>query len=175
LICSLTQAELQVFRERNYPIENPPRNVEDAVKFAKDIKAQNSTSPSASLYPYLRDKKVVKTFIIVTDEEENTSCNSESSYWGTDITKDNFFSDLYKQYIEQVSPAKLIFISFTDPNKDGMMVSALKKVIGETKVQEFVDVYKFSIKNPDLKRLDFILSKLARQVISEILDDMVVV
>lgn len=38
------------------------------------IKADNCTTPAASLYPYFKQKKIVKTFVIVTDEGENGEC-----------------------------------------------------------------------------------------------------
>ena len=41
------------------------------MQLSREIKADNSTNPAASLYPYYEEKKVVRTFVIVTDEEEN--------------------------------------------------------------------------------------------------------
>ena len=38
----------------------------------------SSTAPAASLWPYYERKEVIKTFIVVTDEEEN--CDSHG-YW----------------------------------------------------------------------------------------------
>lgn len=40
--------------------------------------ASGGTTPAASLHPFYRDKEVVKTFIVVTDEEENGLCQNES-------------------------------------------------------------------------------------------------
>ena len=34
--------------------------------------ADGMTAPAASLWPFYEKKEVVKTFVIVTDEEENT-------------------------------------------------------------------------------------------------------
>ena len=42
---------------------------------AVEITATGDTSPAASLWPFYERKEVVKTFIIVTDEEENTDCH----------------------------------------------------------------------------------------------------
>jgi hypothetical protein len=39
------------------------------------IRTGGSTAPAASLWPFYEAKQVVKTFIIVTDEEENGSCH----------------------------------------------------------------------------------------------------
>lgn len=46
---------------------------QQALEMAMTIKTQGSTAPAASLYPFYERKEVVKTFIVVTDEEENTS------------------------------------------------------------------------------------------------------
>lgn len=42
---------------------------------AVEITATGGTSPAASLWPFYERKEVVKTFVIVTDEEENTVCH----------------------------------------------------------------------------------------------------
>ena len=42
---------------------------------AVQITAQGGTSPAASLFPFYERKEPVKTFIIVTDEEENQPFN----------------------------------------------------------------------------------------------------
>jgi hypothetical protein len=38
---------------------------------ATNMKADGQTAPAASLWPYYQSKKVVRMFIIVTDEVEN--------------------------------------------------------------------------------------------------------
>jgi hypothetical protein len=45
--------------------------VSDVLEIAYMTKASGSTSPTASLVPYYDRRKVIKTFIIVMDEEEN--------------------------------------------------------------------------------------------------------
>ena len=47
------------------------------MELAATMKATGGTAPAASLYPYYQDKKVVKTFIVVTDEEENQGFQNE--------------------------------------------------------------------------------------------------
>ena len=42
---------------------------------AVTVTARGGTAPAASLYPFYKNAEVVKTFIVVTDEEENQSCN----------------------------------------------------------------------------------------------------
>lgn len=43
------------------------------LRLAVTVKTTGATAPAASLYPFYEKKEVVKTFIIVTDEEENNS------------------------------------------------------------------------------------------------------
>ena len=121
--------------------------------------ASRSTSPASSLYDYYQRGKVVKTFIVVTDEEENTGYDRSSSWYHQN--KEAFFAKLYKDYSDKIYPAKLIFISFTKPNSDGFMVKDLKERLGESRFAEYVDVYKFDIRNPDLNRLDLVLEKMS--------------
>ena len=46
---------------------------------ASSIDTEGSTIPAASLLPYYESKKVIKTFIIVTDEEENGTVEYEGA------------------------------------------------------------------------------------------------
>lgn len=162
LLTSIAKSKLHLFRNVDEAIENPPRTVREAITFGRTMKACRSTSPAASLYPYLERKEEVKTFILVTDEIENVSCEGywESSY-SKGLAADKFFARLYQRYIQEVGVARLVIISFSDPNKDADMVVALKKVLGEETFCELVDVHKLNLKNPDLNRLDYILDRLA--------------
>ena len=170
LLCSLAKSELHLFRGHDEPIDNPPTDVRSAVAFARKMRASGSTSPASSLAYYYDNKKVVKTFVVVTDEEENTTSRGQSNWggwgrWGNtpSATSGNgfMFADLYKKYCEEIYAANLVFISFTDPNRDGDMVRDLKKVMGETRFSEFVQVFKFNVRNPDLNRLDYALEQMS--------------
>lgn len=156
LLCSLTKASLTLFRDKDYPVAHPPTTVQGALNFAKTMKANNCTSPASSLWPYYQKKKVVKTFIVVTDEEENTSHNGKSNWGGYQI--DGYmFAELFQKYYQEVYPAKLVFISFSRPNSDAFMIQKLKKVFGNSYVEESVSVFKFDTRNPDLNKLDKVL------------------
>lgn len=161
LLCALTDASLNLFRGEDEYFANPPKTIQEAINFAKEMIATGSTSPAASLAYYYIRKQIVKTFIIVTDEEENTATkickNTETSY-----NLGYMFADLFKKYRSEVYSAKLIFISFTDQNLDGFMVRELKSKFGENNIKEFVEVYKFDVYNPDLNRLDSILEKMSK-------------
>ena len=48
-----------------------PGSLFQVLQLAVDTRAGGGTTPVASLWPYYEKKEVVKTFIMVTDEEEN--------------------------------------------------------------------------------------------------------
>jgi hypothetical protein len=161
LLCALCKADLRLFNNRDNPINPPPRTVREAVKFGRTMRASSCTAPAVSLKPYLDRKDVVKTFIVVTDEEENTNFKGNQT-WHVDCVGEGYFADTFAKYIRNVYRAKLIFITFTDkPNQDGRMVGALKEVLGEAAVEELVSVFKFGLRNPDLRKLDVVLAKLS--------------
>lgn len=178
LLCYICNAALHMFHSESDHIMNPPRSIVDAVKFGKEVKTKGYTCPAASMLYYYTRKEVVKTIIIITDEGENRSVNlsqpqsrSQSLYQymvpsnNTNKTKDEVcrFAELYQKYITEVYPARLIFVSFSDPNKDAEMVSELKLKIGSNVVDELVKVFKFNVKDPDLQRMDIVLKYLANE------------
>jgi hypothetical protein len=150
LLCYICDAHLHLFNDVDNHIINPPKTIADAIRFGKECnKAQGTTAPAASLYHYYKNKTPVKTIILITDEEENTKCNEYK------------FATLYAAYRQEVYPAKLVFISFTDPNTDAFMVRDLKMVLGDDICNEYIKVFKFNVKNPDLNRMDVVLKYLA--------------
>ncbi len=157
ILCSICNAKMHLFRKQDEFIENPPRNVDDVIDIGTKCKARGSTSPAASFYPYLEKKEVVKTFILVTDEEENTSYDGS---WKRPID-DGCFADLFKQYREKVYPAKLVFISFLPNNKDGEMVKALKEKIPG--IEKSIILFRLNNKKPDLRKLDSLLDMLTME------------
>jgi hypothetical protein len=163
---------LRIFRTNDELISNPPRNVKDVVLFNQYIKAHSSTSPALSIYPYLQQNRKVNTFIIVTDEEENSNVSINQTLNATNegynyyqmIVKNKTprsmnFMEVYQEYRNKVNPAKLIFISFLKNGDVGQMVSQLLKTHPEwfEDIQQFV----FDRNDPDLTKLDSILAKIA--------------
>ncbi|KAI9343152.1 hypothetical protein BDR26DRAFT_1006400 [Obelidium mucronatum] len=125
-----------------------PETTADVLAVAKAIKAQRCTAPAACLWPYYNEKISMDLFIIVTDEEENTSCHSHR------------FAPLYKKYLEEVNPnAKIFFISFLDIRTDGDMVNDLKKrgIVAKQ--------FRFDGKRPDLSKFDELLGLLTLQIL----------
>ena len=150
LLTCATDASLDVFGSDNLHIDNPPRTVEEGVKFGKEMRTRGCTNCASSIGHYYERKQVVNTFIIVTDEQENTN-------W-----KNMRFDDVYLKYIEEVNPAKMIFISFSDPNSDALMVRNLRKRMDPDLFASLVSVYKFDVRNPDMNRMDLVLRNLQR-------------
>lgn len=147
ILVKLCNAKMHLFRDKDQIVQNPPKNVSDVLNMMEIFKAHSSTSPAASLYPYYERKEIVKTFILVTDEEENGTCNGKD------------FTGIFKLYREEVYPAKLVFVSFLRNNKDGYMVSKLKNAIPgiERDIIQFI----LNGKNPDLRKLDELLNMLS--------------
>ena len=154
ILVKICNAKMHLFRDHDEPIENPPTNVKEVLETIKKFKANSCTAPAASLYPYYQRKEIVKTFILVTDEVEN------SNYQGIYTSNtEGFFASVFKKYREEVYPAKLVFISFLENNKDGQMVNHLKQLIPgiEKDIIQFI----MNNKNPDLRKLDELLNTLS--------------
>lgn len=153
ILVKVCQAKMHLFRDKDEVIENPPTNVSEVLEMMKKFKAYNTTAPAASLYPYYKNKEIIKTFILVTDEVENKSYEDGISQ------KDGYFAPVFKKYREEIYPAKLVFVSFLDNNKDGQMVSELKEKIPG--IEKDIIQFFMSGRNPDLRKLDGLLNNLS--------------
>lgn len=153
ILVKICNAKMHLFRNKDEPILNPPTNVKEVLATMEKFKAHSCTAPAASLYPYYNRKEVIKTFILVTDEVENADYNGQTSH------KKGLFADIFQKYRNEVYPAKLVFVSFLDSNKDGQMVRELKQTIPgiEKDIIQFI----MSNKNPDLRKLDELLNTLS--------------
>lgn len=149
ILARLCQAKMHLFRSNDEVIENPPTNVKEVLESMSKYKAYGTTSPVASLVPYYKNKEVVKTFVIVTDEIENSDEEGNFDFKG------GFFAKLFKEYREHVYPSKLVFVSFLENNKDGPMVASLKREIPE--IEKDIIQFRMNVKKPDLRKLDELL------------------
>lgn len=76
MVSSCFSAELSFFASGL--IKSPhekPSTVNETLNVCSKIRASGCTSLAAALWPYYSKKIVMDTFVLVTDEEENTSCN----------------------------------------------------------------------------------------------------
>ncbi|ARF11787.1 hypothetical protein Klosneuvirus_2_223 [Klosneuvirus KNV1] len=153
ILVKLCHAKLHLFRSDDEPILNPPTNVNEVLETLKLFKFGGSTAPAASLYPYYERKEIVKTFILVTDEEENRD------YTGHYGDKSGYFANIFKKYTEEVYPAKLVFISFLRNNQDGQMVRELKQLMPNINIMQFF----LNNQKPDLRKLDTLMHKLTME------------
>ncbi|XP_019623383.1 PREDICTED: uncharacterized protein LOC109469324 isoform X1 [Branchiostoma belcheri] len=145
LLTAITSAKLVFFNGSNFEPDVLPETIPQVLDVATTVQASGCTAPAASLQPFYDRKEVVKTFIIVTDEEENT--NSQGGYR---------FAPLFKKYSEEVYPAKMVFVSFLrGQHAEGQMVRELKQ-------QNFDPLqFKLDSSRPDLTKLDNLLGLLS--------------
>jgi len=146
VLCCLCGAELKFFTGECVDPPLLPKNITQVLDLTQSIKADGLTAPAAALFPYYQKKKVVKFFIVVTDEIENEKY------------KDTFFPSLFYKYYTEVYPAKIVFVSFLEnPSEKGRMVSSLENM-GIIPLQ-----FKLDGKRPDLTKLDSLLGLLASE------------
>ncbi|XP_072023498.1 uncharacterized protein [Amphiura filiformis] len=150
VLCAICKAKLCFFNDGNYEPPTMPRDIPQVLNVATSIRASGCTAPAASLWPYYEKKEIVKTFIMVTDEEENTSCH-------------NFrFAALFKKYHDEIYPARLVFVSFLrGQHSRAQMVQELQQM-GYEPLQ-----FKLDQNRPDLTKLDNLLGLLAKEAVMD--------
>lgn len=152
LLTAICSAKLSFFNNKTWDATVDPRKISDVLHLAHSTQANCSTAPAASLVPYYEKKEVIKTLVIVTDEEENTGATVKSK---GKVESLKFF-ELFMRYRKDVYPTSLIFISFLRNQHDqGQMYKQFKS-------NDVPDVmqFKFNGQRPDLTKLDSILGYL---------------
>ena len=148
LLTMICDAHINFFDSEVVEAPFYPSSVESVLKLSETIRAGRTTAPAASLWPFYEKKQPINTFIVVTDEEENTSYN------------DFRFTELYKKYTEEIHKAELVFVSFLRGQHDeGQMVKDLKKK--EAVKGEDLKQFKFDAARPDLTKLDHMFAVLS--------------
>ena len=149
LLTAICSAKLSFFNHGNFYPKKNPLKVADVIDVAFETRAEGSTAPAASLVPYYDGKEVIKTFVMVTDEEENADgTTADGARWR--------FYNLFMKYRETVYPAQLIFVSFLNSQHSaGQMYEEFVR----NNVPN-VSQFKFDRDRPDLTKLDSILGKL---------------
>lgn len=149
LLAAICSAKLSFFNTENFDAKLDPSSIADVLKVAYSTKADGGTAPAASLCPYYNKKEIVKTFVIVTDEEENANATTEDK-------KSWKFFELFMEYRKLVYPASLIFVSFLGhQHNEGQMYREFKRENVSDVLQ-----FKFDRSRPDLSKLDSILGSL---------------
>ena len=148
LLTAICDAKLSFFNSNSFEPSLNPKNVSQVLELAHRTRAENCTSPAAALVPYCEKQEVIKTFIIVTDEEENTNAVHKEKSWR--------FFELFKEYRQKVYPATLIFVSFLSTQH---AVGQMYRQFLNDKVEDVMQ-FKFSRERPDLTKLDSILGSI---------------
>lgn len=154
VLCSLFTANLRLFNKCDQLITKPPRSVDDVLRLGKKLRAEYVTSPAASMKAMLDEGRVVKTIIIVTDQEENTTF--DCIFNGQPLSGDKMFAQVFKNYHDTVYPAQLVFISFLPNGASGQMIPVLRELDSNIKISEYV----MNISRPDLRKIDTILNQM---------------
>jgi hypothetical protein len=149
LLTAICSAKLTFFNTMDFQAKVDPKTINEVLDVAYSTRADGGTAPAASLVPYFDEKKVVKTFIMVTDEEENEDgVTADGRRWR--------FFELFMEYRKLVYPASLIFVSFLgSQHSQGQMY-------GQFVRENVTDVlqFKFAGVKPDLTKLDSILGSI---------------
>ena len=187
ILSNLCDAEIRLFRSGD-ELLTAPKTAQDVIDTSNKCIASGCTSPASSLLPYYEEKKHVDTFIIVTDEVENSpyrktviqekhivskvpwqTCQQSqpsqpsqpyfSSY--SQFNQGSMFAPLFKKYLEEINPnVNLVFVSFTQSGVDGQMLKEIKKEI--PLYEEKLQVFKMDSVRPDLTKVDKILTRLEK-------------
>jgi len=154
VLCSCLDASLSFFDNKCYEGPCVPRSVEDVLLVTDKVRASNATAPAACLWPFLTKKLMVDLFIVVTDEEENTTYDGK---WSRE--KEKLFVGLFERYVKEVNPAaSVFFVSFLKKTTtDGQMVEDFKRAGLEEKCRQF----RFDPTRPDLSKLNTLIAEIA--------------
>ena len=141
----LTRAELRFFNGGLMLPKRSPRSASDVLAVTDETRANGCTAPAAALWPSLERRALVRTFVVVTDEEENSECQKMR------------FDAMLARYRAEVYPAQVTFVSFIGQQARGQMTSAL--ALGGVPYRQL----RLDRERPDLTRLDAMLGEIAVQ------------
>ena len=160
VLCSCLDASLSFFDNKCYDGPCVPRSVEDVLLVTDKVRANNATAPAACLWPFLANKVPVDLFIVVTDEEENTTYDGK---WSRE--KEKMFVGLFERYLKEVNPsASVFFVSFLkSTTTNGQMVEDFNK----TGLGEKCKQFRFDPTRPDLSKLNALIAEIAEDTQAE--------
>lgn len=111
LLTAVCSAKLNFFHTGMFLPAFTPKTIEDVLTLALTTKAHGLTANAAGLVSYYDNKEIIKTFIMVTDEIENTEVRTANGI-------STRFFNLFMRYRSEIYPAKLVFISFLENQHD---------------------------------------------------------
>lgn len=143
MVSSCLNGELSFFADQL--IESPHKNpvsVDETLAVCRKVRANRSTCLAAALWPYYDRTIVLDAIVLVTDEEENTSC------------KGFRFADLLKAYMDKVTPNVALIV---------ICVGGGSRYFRNTLVQHGIEAETVTIdeKRPDLTKFDELLEQIA--------------
>ncbi len=141
----LTRADLRFFNQAVLYPKAAPRDTSGVLAVTDATRAVGSTAPAAALWPSLQRRDLVRTFVVVTDEEENTQCQGLR------------FDAMYEKYRAECYPAQVVFVSFIGQRARGQMTAALD--LRNVPYRQL----RLDRERPDLTRLDAMLGDIAVQ------------
>ncbi|KAH9514771.1 hypothetical protein Btru_023606 [Bulinus truncatus] len=155
LLTAICSAKLVFFNTETRDAPFLPKSVKEMLKLAATTVADGGTTPASSLIPFYKNKEIVKTFIIVTDEEENGEIENYR------------FAPLYQKYYEEVYPAHLVFVSFLQcQHAKGQMVTELNE-LGYHPNQ-----IRLQRSRPDLTKLDDLFAQMSAVTTSSFMNQL---
>lgn len=146
LLCALAHADLRFFNDRIMTPELIPITAADVIEVASATKADGLTAPAVALTDLYAERRVVKYFVVVTDEIENEAHDGQ------------FFAQLFYKYYTEVYPARIVMVSFLESTAvKGRMVQALEQ-FGIIPLQ-----FRLDGSLPDLTKIDSLLGLLSSE------------
>jgi len=149
------QAELRFFTSVLKPAPYVPTTMAEILDVASKVKAEGMTTNAAGLLDVYEQRRVFRTVLMVTDEDENGTVTIKKELQNKDNTGSLNFGQLFAIYQRDVFRAKLVFVSFLNQTDQGKMCTQLKKAGIEH------SQLRFDPKRPDLSKLDALLGMLA--------------
>ena len=148
LLSASLDAELSFFNSKPIHPSIQPKTAAEVVRVAQETRATGTTAPAAGLLPYLKAKKPVDLFIVVTDEMENRYVEGRD------------FAQTMEEYRRVVAAgAEVYFVTFiSNTMSRGPMQVALNR--RGIPCQQF----KVDPACPDLSKFDTLLGQLSLKI-----------
>merc|ERR1712232_1112292 len=143
IVSTCLEGELSFFASQLVESPHPkPSTVDETLEICRQIRASGCTSLAAALWPYLGQRKVLDTIVLVTDEWENRKCHGF------------YFAELLKGYREKVNPQVVLVIVRVGQGSACFQRSLASNGIEATTI--IIDGFR-----PDMTKFDALLGEIA--------------